>query len=92
MKRAFEFWSNVANLEFSETSGSADIVISFESGDHNDGAPFDGAGNYSCSCENTVNVVFLNTLKPGCSGTGNNKTAGTCRQDHTEPLDSTPPF
>ncbi|KAL3840992.1 hypothetical protein ACJIZ3_025583 [Penstemon smallii] len=42
--RAFERWSEVTPLTFTETSSfsSADIRIGFYSGDHNDGEPFDG--------------------------------------------------
>ncbi|CAC5355626.1 MMP14 [Mytilus coruscus] len=45
LARAFKFWTDVADIEITETSSSnSDIVISFETGDHNDGSPFDGAG------------------------------------------------
>ncbi|XP_063416952.1 collagenase 3-like [Mytilus trossulus] len=45
LARAFKFWTDVADIEITETSNSnSDIVISFETGDHNDGSPFDGAG------------------------------------------------
>lgn len=42
--RAFERWSEVTNLNFTEISSfsAADIRIGFFSGDHNDGEPFDG--------------------------------------------------
>ncbi|XP_058192914.1 metalloendoproteinase 2-MMP [Rhododendron vialii] len=42
--RAFQKWSAVIPLTFTETSsyGVADIRIGFYSGDHNDGEPFDG--------------------------------------------------
>ncbi|KAL6562592.1 hypothetical protein OROGR_003599 [Orobanche gracilis] len=42
--RAFERWSEVTPLTFSETESSsrADIRIGFFSGDHGDGEPFDG--------------------------------------------------
>ncbi|XP_009624303.1 metalloendoproteinase 2-MMP-like [Nicotiana tomentosiformis] len=42
--RAFERWSEVTPLTFSETASfqSADIKIGFFAGDHNDGEPFDG--------------------------------------------------
>ncbi|XP_076079252.1 hatching enzyme-like [Mytilus galloprovincialis] len=43
--RAFKFWTDVADIEITETSCStSDIVISFETWDHNDGNPFDGEG------------------------------------------------
>ncbi|MDQ0884896.1 matrixin family metalloprotease [Peribacillus sp. V2I11] len=43
---AFGLWSEVTPLTFTEvTSGNADILISFVTGDHGDGDPFDGAGN-----------------------------------------------
>ncbi|KAA8529514.1 hypothetical protein F0562_033687 [Nyssa sinensis] len=43
--RAFDRWSVVIPLNFTETSSfySADIRIAFFSGDHGDGEPFDGA-------------------------------------------------
>jgi hypothetical protein len=44
IKRAFKFWTDAANLQIDETSGTVDIAIRFESGDHGDGAPFDGRG------------------------------------------------
>jgi hypothetical protein len=42
--RAFERWSEVTPLNFTEipTYSAADIRIGFFSGDHNDGEPFDG--------------------------------------------------
>ncbi|KAF5726768.1 metalloendoproteinase 1-like [Tripterygium wilfordii] len=42
--RAFERWSEVTTLTFTETSSysRADIKIGFYSGDHGDGEPFDG--------------------------------------------------
>ncbi|CAN4085939.1 unnamed protein product [Withania somnifera] len=42
--RAFERWSEVTPLTFTETASfqSADIKIGFFTGDHNDGEPFDG--------------------------------------------------
>jgi hypothetical protein len=40
-----QLWSDVTPLTFTETSGSADIEISFHSNpEHGDGAPFDGPG------------------------------------------------
>ena len=44
MKRAFKFWTDAADLRITETDGTADIVIRFETGDHGDGYPFDGPG------------------------------------------------
>lgn len=46
IKRAFKFWTDAANLQIDEISGTGtvDIAIRFESGDHGDGAPFDGRG------------------------------------------------
>jgi len=44
--RAFKAWSDISALELTETSGRADIEISFEEGDHSDGSSFDGQGIY----------------------------------------------
>eukprot|EP00064_Thunnus_orientalis_P015145 superscaffoldBa00002753_g15195 len=42
-KAAWKLWSNVTPLQFRKRSRKeADIVISFHSGDHKDGSPFDG--------------------------------------------------
>ncbi|KAJ6877760.1 hypothetical protein NC651_030494 [Populus alba x Populus x berolinensis] len=43
---AFKKWSDVSQLTFQEASdgASANIVITFYSGDHGDGSPFDGPG------------------------------------------------
>lgn len=43
---AFSFWSAVTPLTFTEVAGNADILISFVTGNHGDGASnaFDGAG------------------------------------------------
>ena len=48
IKRAFKFWTDAANLQIDETSGTGtvDIAIRFERGDHGDGAPFDGRGMF----------------------------------------------
>ncbi|ESN93570.1 hypothetical protein HELRODRAFT_194076 [Helobdella robusta] len=46
MKEAFEMWSDVTPLQFTEVStGQADIFIKFPSRVHDDGFPFDGPGN-----------------------------------------------
>jgi hypothetical protein len=45
IRDAFTRWSTVCNLVFTEVRGTGDIAISFASGDHSDGAPFDGPGN-----------------------------------------------
>jgi hypothetical protein len=45
IRRAFQSWSNVCFLTFTEVGGNPDIDIAFRTGDHNDGSPFDGAGN-----------------------------------------------
>ena len=42
---AFAYWSAVTPLTFREVTGNADILISFVTGDHRDGSPFDGVGN-----------------------------------------------
>ena len=44
IKRAFKFWTDAADLRIDETNGIPDIAISFERGDHGDGAPFDRRG------------------------------------------------
>ena len=42
---AFKYWSDVADIEITESqSNMADIHISFERLNHNDGYPFDGKG------------------------------------------------
>ncbi|XP_039632682.1 collagenase 3-like [Perca fluviatilis] len=44
-RAAWKLWSNVAPIKFRKRSRKeADIVISFHSGDHEDGSPFDGTG------------------------------------------------
>ncbi|XP_068600356.1 collagenase 3 [Brachionichthys hirsutus] len=44
-KKAWQLWSNVAPMTFHKRRRKeADIVISFHSGDHHDGTPFDGRG------------------------------------------------
>ena len=43
--RAFKFWTDVGNVRITETYGRADIMISFQSGNHGDPHPFDGRGN-----------------------------------------------
>jgi len=45
--KAFSLWSEVSPLTFSQVADDTqpgDIDISFVSGYHNDGAPFDGQG------------------------------------------------
>ncbi|KAM3601582.1 uncharacterized protein V6R79_015235 [Siganus canaliculatus] len=44
-REAWKLWSDVARLKFRKRKRrDADIVISFSSGDHKDGSPFDGKG------------------------------------------------
>lgn len=45
ISQAFQIWSDVSPLTFRETTGTADIEISFAPGYHNDGYAFDGRGN-----------------------------------------------
>jgi hypothetical protein len=47
VRQAFDVWSEVTPLTFTEVTGSTDatILISWELGDHGDGASFDGAGH-----------------------------------------------
>lgn len=45
IRRAFQSWSAVCFLTFTEVSGTADIAIRFVTGDHGDGSNFDGPGN-----------------------------------------------
>ncbi|KAJ4719124.1 Metalloendoproteinase [Melia azedarach] len=44
--RAFQTWAANTHFKFSRTQdyGNADIKVSFHSGDHRDGSPFDGRG------------------------------------------------
>ncbi|GMI78433.1 hypothetical protein like AT1G24140 [Hibiscus trionum] len=44
VSRAFQTWAENTQFRFSRTEdyANADITISFESGDHGDGSPFDG--------------------------------------------------
>lgn len=45
VRQAFQIWSDYAQLNFTElTTGTADISISWATGNHGDGAPFDGTG------------------------------------------------
>ena len=45
MSFALQKWSKVTNINFrEETSGDADILVSFRSGPHDDFWPFDGRG------------------------------------------------
>ncbi|KAG8192534.1 hypothetical protein JTE90_015169 [Oedothorax gibbosus] len=45
VQKAFKVWSDVSLLTFTETQGAtADIVVSFEHGNHGDGYAFDGRG------------------------------------------------
>jgi matrix metalloproteinase-14 (membrane-inserted) len=45
MRKAFELWSGVTNLDFEQkASGSVHIEIRFEYKEHGDGDPFDGPG------------------------------------------------
>ncbi|XP_075220209.1 stromelysin-2-like [Lycorma delicatula] len=46
MRRAFDSWSSYSQLKFIEVPDmNADIIISFASGSHGDGFPFDGRGS-----------------------------------------------
>ncbi|KFM60930.1 Matrix metalloproteinase-17, partial [Stegodyphus mimosarum] len=46
LRRAFNIWSEVSALTFTEVRGStADIFVSFLKGQHGDGYPFDGEGS-----------------------------------------------
>ena len=42
---SLQMWSSEANLNFIETSQSADIDLMFVSGEHGDSRAFDGPGN-----------------------------------------------
>lgn len=46
LNKAFKVWSDVSQLNFREVNANdnADIVVSFERGQHNDGYAFDGRG------------------------------------------------
>lgn len=45
LANALGVWTEYSPLTFRETTGEADIVISFNAGYHNDGYAFDGPGN-----------------------------------------------
>jgi len=47
VRQAFDVWAAVTDLEFTEVTGSsdADILLSWVTGDHGDGSPFDGPGH-----------------------------------------------
>jgi hypothetical protein len=47
LRQALDAWAEVTPLTFTEVSGSADaaILISWVTGDHGDGSPFDGPGH-----------------------------------------------
>lgn len=60
IRDAFALWAAQTNLVFVEScAANADIVISWQSGDHGDGFPFDGAGG-----------VLAHTFYPPPSGPG----------------------
>jgi hypothetical protein len=42
IKQALDTWASVTRLKFTQVPSGADIVVSFQSGDHGDGNPFDG--------------------------------------------------
>lgn len=42
---AFAVWQAVSPLRFTRVSGTSDIAIGWETGDHGDGSPFDGVGH-----------------------------------------------
>jgi len=47
VRQAFDVWAGVTDLEFTEVTGAAgaDILLSWVTGDHGDGSPFDGPGH-----------------------------------------------
>lgn len=45
IREAFTKWSNICNMTFTEISSTGDIAISFVTGNHGDGNPFDGPGS-----------------------------------------------
>ena len=45
VRQALDLWGAVTPLTFTEVTGNADILISFGTGNHGDGDPFDGVGN-----------------------------------------------
>ncbi|XP_067423236.1 interstitial collagenase-like [Emydura macquarii macquarii] len=46
IQKAFKVWSDVSPLTFKRLQdGTADIMMSFETGDHHDNSPFDGPNN-----------------------------------------------
>jgi len=59
LHKAFSMWNNVSSLTFQyvDSSESADIDISFVTGYHNDGSPFDGEGRLYNVCDIDNNVT-----------------------------------
>ena len=47
VRQAFDVWAGVTDLEFTEMTAAseADILLSWVTGDHGDGSPFDGPGH-----------------------------------------------
>jgi hypothetical protein len=45
VEKAFKKWERISRLKFfNSTDPNSDILVRFQSGMHNDGFPFDGAG------------------------------------------------
>jgi len=61
LMQAFSMWSEVSSLSFHDVGDSqpADIDVSFVSGHHNDGAPFDGQGTVITSSGVNPNLLFF---------------------------------
>ena len=50
IRGAYDRWSAVTPLMFTETNSGGDMRISWQSGDHGDGSPFDGASGILAHC------------------------------------------
>ena len=58
VRQAFQIWADYGNLNFTEVTNNADIVILWGTGNHGDGFPFDG-----------VNGVLAHAFFPPPNGT-----------------------
>ncbi|CAI9734326.1 matrixin family metalloprotease [Octopus vulgaris] len=78
IKEAFDTWETASVLRFHEiTNGNADIVISFNYGQHGDSWPFDGAGTPKSTT--TVKTTKMTTTSPTTPPTTRATTRATTR-------------